>query len=219
VVSAVGHEIDITISDMASDFRAPTPSAAAELLVAEKEDLSNRVNDLRHRLASIMAREHRRCLADLENLKGRLRDPRRRLVDAWLHLDDVQQRLIRMMRLSLHHEKMSLGEKTNALRIFSPQALLASRRQHLDFQQNALVRAMRTQLRGLEMHLTLMQKGLKDLNPMSILGRGYSIAFHLPEQRILRETAGVRKGDRVMVLLEKGRLTCRVESTEADSGL
>ena len=69
------------------------------------------------------------------------------------------------------------------------------------------------------MHLTLLEKGLEDLNPMGILKRGYSIAFHLPEQRILKETSGVNRGDQVMVLLGEGRLICRVESTEADSGL
>ena len=69
------------------------------------------------------------------------------------------------------------------------------------------------------MRLTLLEKGLEDLNPMAILKRGYSITFHLPEKRVLKEISGVHQGDQVMVLLEKGRLTCRVESTDADSGL
>ena len=219
VVSAVGHEIDVTISDLASDFRAPTPSAAAELLVAEKEALSNRVNDLRGRLVSTMNQRHRRCQTDLADLKNRLRDPRRRLADAWLHLDEVQQRLIRLMRLSLHHQKTAVAEKTNALRLNSPQALMTSRRQHLDFHRTSLVRAMEIQLRGHKMRRTLLEKGLADLNPMAILKRGYSITFHLPKKRILKETSGVHRGDQVTVVLEKGQLTCRVESADADSGI
>ena len=219
VVSAVGHEIDVTICDLASDFRAPTPSAAAELLVAEKEALKTRLVDLHSRLVSTMVQQQSHYRTAFEKLKGRLRDPRSRLADAWLHLDEAQQRLIRLMRLAFHHNKMVVAEKTNALRIHSPQALIVSRRQHLDFQQTSLIRAMKAQLRGLKMHLTLLEKGLGDLNPMGILKRGYSIAFHLPEQRILKETSGVNRGDQVMVLLEKGRLICRVESAETDSGL
>jgi len=219
VVSAVGHEIDVTICDLAADFRAPTPSAAAELLVAEKEALSNRLNDLQNRLISIMRQQgdHRREV--LEKLKMRLRDPRKRLTDAWIHLDDVQQRLIRLIHLVLHHNRMVLSEKSNALRIHSPRGMIASRRQNLNFQKTSLVRATEAKLRGLRMHLILLEKGLGDLSPMAILNRGYSIAFQLPEKRILKETSSVHQGDQVMVLLAEGRLTCRVETAEPDSEL
>ena len=219
VVSAVGHEIDVTISDLASDFRAPTPSAAAELLVAEKEALSKRVSDLHGRLASTMVQRQSHCRTAFEELRGRLRDPRRRLADAWLHLDEAQQRLMRLMRLALHHNKMMVAEKTNALRIHSPQALITSRRQHLDFQQNSLVRAMKAQLRGLGMRLDLLKKGLWDLNPAAILKRGYSITFDLPDKRVLKKASAIHPGDQVMVLLGEGQLICRVVRAEADSGL
>ena len=92
VVSAVGHEIDVTICDLASDFRAPTPSAAAELLVAEKEALKNRLIDLRSRMVAVMGHQQRYYREALNNLKDRLKDPRRRIADAWLHLDEAQQR-------------------------------------------------------------------------------------------------------------------------------
>jgi len=219
VVSAVGHEIDVTICDLASDFRAPTPSAAAELMVAEKEALSRQLGDLQSRLVTLMDQQQRYRREALEKLKRRLRDPRKRLADAWLHLDEVQQRLIRLMRLALHHNRMALGEKSNALRMHSPQNMIVSKRQHLDFQKTSLVRVIEARLRGLGMELVLLEKGLRDLNPMEILKRGYSIAFHLPDKGILKETSGVHPGDRVMVQLEKGRLTCRVEAADADSGI
>ena len=83
----------------------------------------------------------------------------------------------------------------------------------------SLIRAMEARLRGAQMRLKLLEKGLRDLNPMAILNRGYSIALHLPEKRVLKETSGVHQGDQVMVLLGEGRLTCRVEKAEPDSGL
>ena len=219
VVSAVGHEIDLTICDLASDFRAPTPSAAAELMVAEKEALSKRLNDLQSRLATIMGQRQNHYREVLGKLKNRLRDPRKRLADAWIRLDELQQRMARLMRLALHNHRMILGSKQNALKIHSPRRMMISRGQNLEFQMTSLVRAMEAGLRGLKMHLTLLEKGLQDLNPMAILNRGYSIALHLPEKRVLKEASGVHQGDQVMVLLGEGRLRCRVETAEPDSGL
>ena len=219
VVSAVGHEIDVTICDLAADFRAPTPSAAAELLVAEKETLSNRLNDLQNRLFSIMRQQGNHRNQALEKLKRRLRDPRKRLAEAWIRLDEVQQRLTRLMLLALHHERMALGAKTNVLRIHSPLGMITSGKQHLDFQRTSLIRAMETKLRGLRMNRSLLEKGLCALNPRAILKRGYSIALQLPEKRVLKETSGVHQGDQVMVLLSEGSLTCRVETSEPDSEL
>ena len=210
VVSAVGHEIDLTICDLAADFRAPTPSAAAELMVAEKEALSKRLNDLQSRLATIMGQRQNHYREVLEKLKNRLRDPRKRLADAWIRLDELQQRMARLMRLALHNYRMILGSKQNALKIHSPRRMMISRGQNLEFQMTSLVRAMEARLRGLKMHLTLLEKGLQDLNPMAILNRGYSIALHLPEKRVLKEASGVHQGDQVMVLLGEGRLRCRV---------
>jgi len=219
VVSAVGHEIDVTICDMAADFRAPTPSAAAELLVAEKEALSNRLNDLKGRLFALMRQQGNHRSQVLEKLKRRLRDPRKRLADAWIRLDEVQQRLTRLMLLALHHKRMALDAKINVLRINSPLGMIASGKQNLDFQKASLIRAMETKLRGLQMNRSLLEKGLNDLNPRAILKRGYAIALGLPEKRILKEASDVFQGDQVMVLLGEGRLTCRVETSEPDSGL
>ncbi len=219
LVCGVGHEIDVTICDLASDFRAPTPSAAAELMVAEKEALERRLKDLKSRLVATIWQRQRYYNEILVRLKNRLRDPRKRLADAWIHLDEMQQRLMRLMRLLIHQNRMAISERLNALRIYSPQVMIASRRQHLEFHRTTLSRAMDSRLRGLRMQLILLQKGLQDLNPMAILKRGYSISFSLPAKRILRKASGVHAGDQVMVQLGEGRLTCRVETADSDSGL
>ncbi len=217
VVSAVGHEIDVTISDLASDLRAPTPSAAAELLVAEKEALGNRITDFRSRLVAAMAQRHRRNGERLSNLKTRLRDPRKRLAEAWIHLDALQQRLTRLIRFVLAQNHNRLDELSNRLQMDSPNRGIESRKRHLDFQRTALVQIMRARLRELGMRLALLKRGLADLNPTSILERGYSIAFGLPEKRVLRNISGVHEGDRILVLLGEGELECRVESVRKGS--
>lgn len=219
VVSAVGHEIDLTICDLASDFRASTPSAAAELLVAEKEALRKRLNDLQGRLIAMMSQYQDHYREDLKKLKNRLRDPRKRLADVWIRLDELQQRMARLMRLALHNHRMVLNTKQNTLQIHSPKSMVISKGQNLEFQMTSLIRAMEARLRGAQMRFKLLEKGLGDLNPMAILNRGYSIALHLPEKRVLKEASGVHQGDQVMVLLGEGRLMCRVETAEPDSDL
>ena len=172
VVSAVGHEIDVTICDLASDFRAPTPSAAAELMVAEKEALERHLKDLHSRLVSIIWQTQRYYSEILEKLKNRLRDPRKRLADAWIHLDEVQQRLIRLTRLFLHHNQMALSDRSHVLRIHSPQGLIVSRRQSLDFQKTSLLRAMESRLRGLRMQLGLLRKRVAGPEPHGDFKKG-----------------------------------------------
>lgn len=153
----------------------------------------------------------------LGKLKSRLRDPRKRLADAWIHLDELQQRLCRLMRLALHNHRMVLGTKINALQIHSPRGVMISRRQNLEFQTTSLVRAIKSRIRGFQTRLILLEKGLGDLNPTAILNRGYSIALHLPEKRVLKRASGMHRGDQIMVLLGEGRLKCRVETAEPDS--
>ena len=95
VVSAVGHEIDFTICDFVADVRAPTPSAAAEMLVVEKEILIHRIRELRERLLTYTRAVLKGQTQTLAHLRARLKDPRRGLSEAWLRLDDFHSRLTR----------------------------------------------------------------------------------------------------------------------------
>ncbi|MCP4666730.1 MAG: exodeoxyribonuclease VII large subunit [Deltaproteobacteria bacterium] len=215
VVSAVGHEIDITISDLAADFRAPTPSAAAELLVAEKESLLGRVADLRSRLVSAMRLRNKEMAGDLERLSKGLRDPSKRLADIWLRLDEVSSRIVRGMDLVLRDGRNRLASETRALLLHSPVNRVTSLTRQLDFQGISLGRAMNRRLGDKQIALSHLEKRIKDLSPLSVLNRGYSITRKLPGKRILRDTSGVRKLDQVQVLLAKGELECRVEKVNS----
>lgn len=211
VVSAVGHEIDITISDLAADLRAPTPSAAAELLVAEKESLKERLADRRGRLASAFRKQLAFARERLALLQKHLRDPRRRLADTWLRLDDVNQRLIRVMEYLVERHRKDLASEVRALRDHSPMHLLTSLKQQRDFQVRSLARAALGRLREHRMEVSLLEERLKDLSPLSILGRGYSITRKLPDGIVLRDVSEVREGDRVRVSLSEGEMECGVE--------
>jgi exodeoxyribonuclease VII large subunit len=214
VVSAVGHEIDLTISDLAADFRAPTPSAAAELLVAEKESLVSRVVDMKTRLVSAMRLRHKEMAKELDRLSQGIRDPRKRLSDMWLRLDDIYSRIVRGMDLVVRDARSRLRSEGRALLHHSPVNWVTALIGHLDFQHLSLVRAMNRRLGDKEIALTHLEKRMQDLSPLSVLNRGYSITRILPEKRILRDTSGVRMQDQVQVLLAKGELECRVEKVD-----
>ncbi|UCF56269.1 MAG: exodeoxyribonuclease VII large subunit, partial [Deltaproteobacteria bacterium] len=131
VVSAVGHEIDITISDLVADLRAPTPSAAAELLVVEKESLIERLKEMRDRLQSDINTSLANLNQRLSLLSKGLHDPRKRIADSWLHLDELNGRLIRLIDLMIKERKKNLAAEGRALLLYSPIKILASLAQRI----------------------------------------------------------------------------------------
>lgn len=211
VVSAVGHEIDLTISDLAADFRAPTPSAAAEILVVEKESLLDHLDEMKTRLLSGVNQRIKRYLQELGHLTIRLKDPRKRLDETWMRLDELHSRIIRLMDMIIRNRGQQIEAEGHALLAYSPRNLISAMGQHLNFLCTSLDRVMVARLRDTQSDLSALEKRMTDLSPLSILKRGYSITRSLPEKHILKDTTGVVRGDQVQVLLGEGEMTCRVE--------
>jgi exodeoxyribonuclease VII large subunit len=211
VVSAVGHEVDFTISDMVADFRAPTPSAAAELLVVEKDSLRVRLREIQDRLLlsvhNVLAHSNQR----LALLSKGLRDPRKRVTDSWQRLDELNDRLIRSMDSMIKERKKNLASEGRALLLHSPVRILASFTQRIDFHRHTLTLMISRRLREQRVALSHLEKRIKDLNPSSVLKRGYSIARKLPERLILKDVSGLNKGDHILVTLAEGEIECRIE--------
>jgi exodeoxyribonuclease VII large subunit len=211
VVSAVGHEIDFTISDLVSDFRAPTPSAAAELLVAEKESLKERISDKSDRLYNAVNTSIKHLNSELSLLLKGLRDPKRMIADSWMHLDELNNQLVRLVNLYLKETASRLASEGRALLSYSPSTTIESLCQRIQFQKQSLLNVMFRNLKENQMELSLFEEKIKDLSPLSVLKRGYSITRMLPEKVILKNTYGIRMGDRVNILLAEGDMDCRVE--------
>jgi len=219
VVSAVGHEIDLTISDLVSDLRAPTPSAAAELLVAEKEALVNRVNEIRNRLISGTGLNLKYHAKRIELLKNGLKDPRKRFAEIWMRLDEIHSRLVRNTHIILRALQNRFMSERRALLLHSPSAVISLMIQQLEFQRTSLERAIEGQLTRKQATLSLLEKGVRDLGPLSILKRGYSITRKLPEKTVVGDPSRVQEGEQVEVLLAQGGMECRIEKVMVKNDL
>ena len=215
VVSAVGHEIDLTISDLAADFRAPTPSAAAEILVVEKESFLNRLDEMKSRLVTEINQNIKNQTHELYRLSKRIRDPRKRLADIWMHLDEIHSRLVRLMGLIVLDCQKRVEAEVRTLLIRSPMNIITSMRQRLSFQKTSLAQGVDKQLGIKQTTLSLLEKGMKDLSPLSVLKRGYSITRKLPEKWVIRNALNVQKGDQVQVSLAEGELECLIQKVKS----
>jgi exodeoxyribonuclease VII large subunit len=212
VISAVGHETDFTIADFVADLRAPTPSAAAELVVQEKLQVMRALCDLyetlKHVMAQRLARERQRV--DALGRRRVLTDASRPLRDLHRRLDELSGRL----GLAVHRRRRDAGHRVslarNALRSLNPVARIAN--------GTALLSQLRGRLASAAVHQTKASRHrfdaavgrLDSLSPLAVLGRGYSLT-RLPSGAIVRSTAQTRPGDLIEILLHQGALDARVE--------
>ena len=191
VVSAVGHEVDFTIADFVADLRAPTPSAAAELVVREKQAVVDTLAQLRARLERLAARP--------------LRDLERRV-------DELTARLRREMRSELGRAEHRVALATRALRASDPVARVANDRHRLENLQSRLVTSFTRRCDRARYGLRTAVGRLDSLSPLAVLGRGYSLT-RTPTGEVVRSAAQVTAGDAIRVLLHRGSLDARVTDT------
>jgi len=210
IVSAVGHETDVSISDFVADVRAPTPSAAAELLAPDSSDLGRRLESLQRRL---LLRIQNRLAHDrlrLDSLARRLRHPGERLRQQAQRLDDLDMRLRRAFEQRLNQRRERLARLDTRLAAQHPGRALALLKQRLDNLAERLPRAMRQTLATRRQHLQVQVQTLQVVSPLATLSRGYSILLDERGQAI-RSADQTRNGQRLTARLGEGELQVRVE--------
>jgi len=214
VVSAVGHEVDLTISDLAADLRAPTPSGAAELVVKEKEVLERDLRTLSSRLEIALRGTLDRIRDKAGNLSSRIRDPRRHLSDTWLRLDELCSRLLTRGKIFINDNRIQLKAVKEALLLNSPSHAISLLSQESVFYRHSLTHAIAGYLDGRKRDIHSLSDRLDSLNPLSILNRGYSITRKLPDMAIIKDSAQVKPGNKINILLAKGALDGTVTKTQ-----
>jgi len=219
VVTGVGHEIDVTVADFAADHRAATPSAAAELVAPDQNELRARVAALAERLARDLHHRLRQRRHTLGWLERRLAHPRRRLLDLSQRLDALSIRLTRSARALPAARRRRLGELEARLRRNDPALVLRRHRERLENLSRRLRAAASTRLAERRARVRALLRTLEAVGPQQTLDRGYAIVTTHPEGRILRSPGEVEVGARVRARLARGALRARVEDTEGpDTG-
>lgn len=218
VLSAVGHEIDYTVSDFVADARAATPSAAGESVVRDSREILSNINNMEKHIYNAVAGmidNLKEKLLSLERSYG-LSKPRSVIYERQQWADELGRRLNTVIQnlilntntlllslgSSIMRERSHLMERTDT-RVNNLDELMRERFLHTLYKKRKLVE--------------LLQNRLSDLSPVSVLERGYSICFKLPEKRVISRSDLLSRDDRVMIKFSKGSADAKIEKVTTNS--
>ena len=216
VVSAVGHEVDVTLADFAADRRAPTPSAAAEIVVPVLADVVDHLGDMTDRIEQAMVRhcqaEQRRLdsnILGLVQIRFRIQEETQRTDETIVHLKTLLHRQLVIGRELVRERQRELAGLTPLLLVKRNLAMIPQFLRRLERQICVLTKWRRKQIES-----AIAQ--LNSLSPLAILGRGYSILTKVQDGSILRRAPDVQAGEDIVARLSDGQLRCTVKRVLPD---
>lgn len=218
VISAIGHETDFTIADFVADCRAPTPSAAAEIVIRTRESVLDQIAGCRAKLEQAI--RYRLLLAS-RNLRERGVERHAAMIQRILgqraqRLDDLEYRLRDQQGGAIQVYARRLNDLTTRLRACDVRLRLAADRQQERELRQRMQKTVQARLWDRRRRFESLHTHVTQLSPLTVLGRGYAIVEG-PDGRILRASNEVRPSERVGIRLHRGSLAAVVESTEEPS--
>lgn len=214
VISAVGHETDFTIIDFVADLRAPTPSAAAELVIRSRQELEEQASGLQERLARAM--RYRLLMARQVLTEATQHGAFARMTDGinqrQQRLDDLTFRLEKSERRLIELHRRRWERAAAAVRHYDARRVLAGIKRDLTSHTATLGAAMKTALLRSRSRIEQIDHQLKALSPVAILERGYALVFD-SGGKLVKNSAQVNAGDQISAKLARGQITARVEKT------
>jgi len=214
VVSAIGHEVDFTIADFVADYRAPTPTAAAEAVLPSQKALMEKVVKLEKTMVAAVTRKVSGYRSQLATSKRLLGDPSSLLDHFLLRLDHLQTRMLHGISADFHRKRSRLALLSGRLLGQDPTHKLIRKRERVQELARQLAADMAFQLERKQAKLQRLAALLDAVSPLAILSRGYAIAQEKPSGKVIRNAAQVKKGDAIKVLLHRGNLDCEVTDTQ-----
>jgi exodeoxyribonuclease VII large subunit len=212
VISAVGHETDFTIADFVADLRAPTPSAAAEMVLPLKRDLIASVKALYLRMIQQYQRWLQRLQEQVLALTVRLKDPKRKLTDIRLRVDDALERMQRAFKNQAELRRQIVLQRESQLRHSGPRGRIRDAQFILESLRKNMIAGMLKGLEILKNQLYIHMAVLDSLGPLTVLRRGYAIVRCLPDGSIVRKATEVSEKSMVEVRVASGRFEAKVVS-------
>ncbi|HOJ32887.1 MAG TPA: exodeoxyribonuclease VII large subunit [Candidatus Hydrogenedentes bacterium] len=218
IISAVGHEIDFTLTDFAADVRAPTPSAAAELVVREREALLERIQNLQQRLAKsvryrIEAARNRLRLAASAYV---FRRPEELIRQRRQWVDECRDRLEQSFRSQMDDVRRRVREAGRALSLLSPKNQLLRVSERLGAIRVRLLQSIMKRLESSRVPCRTLVAQLHALSPLAVLARGYSVTWKLPERSLVKNASELSPDAQVAIQFGKGKAIASIEAVEGE---
>ena len=216
VVSAVGHEVDVTIADFVADLRAPTPSAAAELVVTAKDEFCARVSRLGQRLESAVRASVQRRRGSVHLLSSRrgLTGWQTRLAMRGRHAAELTYQLRRNAGAQVARRERAFRTLRLRLEARDLRRHVAAMRSRLSNANGRLGTATAAARHRADSRVASLAGRLENLSPLGVLARGYAVCWNADRTAIIRSAAAVSPGDRVRVTLQEGELHCDVRGKD-----
>jgi exodeoxyribonuclease VII large subunit len=209
IVSGVGHETDFTIADFVADWRAATPTAAAEAVTPDQIDLLNTLQGLDRRIQLATQKSLQYYQLILSHLLAKLASPEQLISKHWQTLDYLERRLHQQMAYLLNNQKHRVHHFYSRLQSNNPTALLQRWQSRLNHLEQQLWQNMTQRIQEQKQRFSQLITTLHAVSPLATLERGYAIATK--EKHIIFSGEQVRVGDNIKVQLAKGQLDCQVD--------
>lgn len=210
IISAVGHEIDFTIADFVADLRAPTPSAAAELVVRSGGELSENLNQLFARLKNLMLQHLKIKAQSVNHMNRQLVDPRRRVLDMVQRLDELKGRLENAVGRWIADGRMHVNVLVG--RLGSPKDTLKVKTERLKYVTGRLQLGVQARILAKKNKLGLAAGMMDSLSPLKVVERGYAIVSEATQgQSVVRSLGQLQVGQMVNVKISDGEFTAEVK--------
>ncbi|MBA2302509.1 MAG: exodeoxyribonuclease VII large subunit [Acidobacteria bacterium] len=212
VISAVGHESDVTIADFVADLRAPTPSAAAEMVVTAKDDFGNRIDRLHQRLhaAARHGVQHRRATVQMLTAGRAFAGWPSRLGLRNRHASELTHQLRRALLARLAREGRAVRALHRRLEAGDLRRRLAVFRGRLGSADDRLRAAAVRGRERVDSQFRVLAGRLENLSPLAVLARGYAVCWNAERTAIIRSAAAVSPGEHIRVTVQDGEMECRV---------
>ena len=216
VVTGVGHEVDFTIADFVADVRAPTPSAAAEIVVAAHEEFRGRIDRQTHRLRAAMAAaiDKRRSRVHLLTSRRGLAGIPARLALRGRHVAELTHQLHHAVRAAIASREREFRRLRLALESRDLRRRLAAIRGRLETADGRLQSGAARRRDRAAAQFGALAARLESLSPLAVLGRGYAVCWNEDRTAIVRRASSTRAGERVQVTLQEGALTCLIQDVQ-----
>ena len=213
IISAVGHEIDFALSDFAADMRAPTPSAAAELVVQERAGLVQRLDMQRNRLGRALQQrlEGARYRVQRAGDSYVFRRPEELFREQRQRCDDLRMRLEQDLRAQAGESRIRVERAGRGLALLSPRKQLARTRERMVELRRRLLHNGVTTLERMRARLAPARGRLQALSPVAVLERGYALALNHDTGEVIRDAGQLRSGDTLDVRFGKGAAEVAVQ--------